>query len=214
MYFIDRADAGRKLAKLLLKYRGRDGVVLALPRGGVPVAAEVARALEMPLDLITARKVGHPGNPEYAIAAVTETGELAVNPDEVAELDRHWFDRAVAAQREEAQRRHERYIGDRPPIPVAGRIAIVVDDGIATGLTVRAAIMQARKRKPGKLILAVPVAPRDTADSLANDVDEFIACDVPAMFMGAVGAYYQDFSQTSDEEVAAILAEMRKPGQA
>jgi predicted phosphoribosyltransferase len=214
MYFIDRADAGRKLAKLLLKYRGRDGVVLALPRGGVPVAAEVARALEMPLDLITARKVGHPGNPEYAIAAVTETGELAVNPDEVAELDRHWFDRAVAAQREEAQRRHERYIGDRPPIPVAGRVAIVVDDGIATGLTVRAAIMQARKRKPGKLILAVPVAPRDTADSLANDVDEFIACDVPAMFMGAVGAYYQDFSQTSDEEVAAILAEMRKPGQA
>jgi len=213
MYFTNRADAGRKLAKLLLKFRGQDGVVLALPRGGVPVAAEVARALEMPLDLVTARKVGHPGNQEYAIAAVTETGELAVNPEEVAELDRDWFDRAVAAQREEAQRRHERYIGDRPAIPVAGRIAIVVDDGIATGLTVRAAIMQTRKRKPGKLVLAVPVAPRDTAESLGRIVDEFIACDVPAMFMGAVGAYYQDFSQTTDEEVAELLAEMRGTGE-
>ncbi|MCG3202419.1 MAG: putative phosphoribosyl transferase [Gammaproteobacteria bacterium] len=212
MHFIDRADAGRKLARLLLKYRGQDGVVLALPRGGVPVAAEVARALAMPLDLVTARKIGHPGNPEYAIAAVTESGELAVNPDEVDELDRGWFDRAVAAQREEAQRRHERYIGARAPIPLAGRIAIVVDDGIATGLTVRAAIMQTRKRGPGKLVLAVPVAPRDTAESLGRIVDEFVACDVPAMFMGAVGAYYQDFSQTGDEEVAALLAGIHGAG--
>lgn len=213
MYFVNRVDAGRKLAKLLQKYRGQNGVVLALPRGGVPVAAEIARALQMPLDLVTARKVGHPGNQEYAIAAVTETGELAVNPDEVAEVDPGWFDRAVAAQREEARRRHERYIGDRPAIPVAGRIAIVVDDGVATGLTMRAAIMQTRKRKPGKLVLAVPVAPRDTAESLGQIVDEFIACDVPAMFMGAVGAYYQDFSQTTDEEVTALLAEMHAAGE-
>ena len=206
MRFKDRADAGRRLAALLQKYRGKEGVVFALPRGGVPVGAEVARALDMPLDLIIARKIGHPDNPEYAIAAVTETGELAANPQEVEGVNEDWYRRAVVAERQEAQRRHGRYLGDRPGVTAEGRVAIVVDDGIATGLTVTAAIKDARRRKPSRLVLAVPVAPRDTAGRLSRMVDDFVAVGTPEYFLGAVGAYYDDFRQVTDEEVVAILA--------
>ncbi len=209
MRFKDRTDAGRRLAALLQEYRGREGVVLALPRGGVPVGLEVARALDMPLDLVIARKIGHPDNPEYAIAAVTENGELAANPEEVERVDQDWYRRTVAAERQEAQRRHARYLGNRPAAAIAGRVAIVVDDGIATGLTVTAALMDVRRRKPSRLVLAVPVAPRETANRLSRLVDDFIAVGTPEYFMGAVGAYYSDFGQVTDEEVAAILAGAR-----
>jgi predicted phosphoribosyltransferase len=207
MRFKNRTDAGERLAELLLHLRGRDGVVYGLPRGGVPVAAIVARELGIPLDLITARKVGHPLSAEYAIAAVTDTGELASNPREVAAVDPRWFEREVEAQRREAERRHERYLGKRPAVAVAGKLAILVDDGLATGLTMEAAIMKARQLKPQHLVLAVPVAPPDTAERLGEMVDEVVAIDIPSRFMGAVGAYYEDFHQVTDEEVIALLAE-------
>jgi len=212
MRFKDREDAGRRLASLLQAYQGKQGVVYALPRGGVPVGVEVAHALNMPLDLIIARKIGHPDNPEYAIAAVTEDGELATNPQEVEGVDHAWFRQAVAVQQREAQQRHKRYLGNRAAAAIAGRVAIVVDDGIATGLTITAAVMQARRRNPARLVLAVPVAPRDTADRLSRMVDDFVAVGTPEYFLGAVGAYYDDFRQVTDEEVVELLAGGRATG--
>ena len=211
MYFKNRVDAGRQLAALLRKFRGRDGAVYALPRGGVPLGAEIARELGLPLDIVTARKIGHPESPEYAIGAVTEGGELAVNPLEVEHLDKRWFDRAVAAQREEAQHRRKAYYGERTRPDVAGKLAIVVDDGIATGLTMEAALLELRQYRPGHLVMAVPVAPADTADRLAHLVDEFIAVETPVDYLGAVGAYYADFEQVSDAEVIALLDEANRP---
>jgi predicted phosphoribosyltransferase len=211
MLFNDRQDAGRQLAALLAKFRSRSGVVYALPRGGVPVAAEVARLLQWPLDLVTARKVGHPYQQEYAIAAVTETGEIATNPDEVGRVDRQWFERAVAAERQEAQRRHTLYLGRRTAPSVMGKVAIVVDDGIATGLTMKAAIMQLRRLRPEYLVLAIPVAPHDTAQALSHLVDEIVAVDIPYRFLGAVGSYYRDFHQVSDDEVIATLTKFGAP---
>jgi len=211
VHFKNRVDAGRQLAALLRKFRGHAGVVYALPRGGVPVGAEVARELGLPLDIVTARKIGHPDSPEYAVGAVTEGGELAVNRDEIEHLDKHWFERAVAAQREEARHRRTAYYGKRPRPDVAGKVAIVVDDGIATGLTMEAAILELRRYKPGHLVMAVPVAPADTAARLGRLVDEFIAVETPVDYLGAVGAYYADFEQVSDAEVIALLDQVNRP---
>lgn len=206
MRFHDRADAGQQLARALsARYRHRAGVVYALPRGGVVLGAEVARALGMPLDLIIARKVGHPYNPEYAIAAVTEGGAPVVNEYEVARIDRDWFARAVEAQRREAQRRHQAYSGGRPLLSATGKLAIIVDDGIATGLTMQAAILAARALQPAELVVAIPVAPRDTAAALQREVDAVVVLDVPEHYLGAVGAYYEHFPQTTDDEVIELL---------
>jgi putative phosphoribosyl transferase len=207
MQFADRAEAGRRLADMLAKYHSRQGVVYALPRGGVIVAVEVARRLGWPLDLIIARKIGHPMQPEYAIAAITGSGEIAVNTSEVEHIDRRWFERAAAAERAEAQRRQQVYLGGRTAPDVRDRIAIVIDDGIATGLTVRAALTAMRARKPSRLILAVPVVPDATAVELSPLVDEIVAIDRPHQFLGSVGSYYRDFHQISDEEVIAALAQ-------
>lgn len=207
MIFSDRTDAGRRLATLLAKYQTQQGVVYALPRGGVIVALEVARLLGWPLDLVIARKIGHPAQPEYAIAAVTEAGEIAANAREVDRVDPQWFERAVAAQRAEASRRHQVYLGKRQAPDVRDKVAIVIDDGIATGLTVRAALMALRARQPSRLVLAVPVAPADAASDLSDLVDEIVAVDLPHSFLGSVGNYYRDFHQVSDEEVIAALGE-------
>ena len=205
MRFVDRVDAGRQLGQRLLPYRNEQGVVYALPRGGVPIGAEVARAIGWPLELIIARKIGHPGNPEYAIAAVTETGPIASNPHSLAAQDEHWFKQAVTAERKEAERRRKLYLSDRPAAPIAGKIAIVVDDGVATGLTIEAALTQVFQRGPAKLVLAVPVAPRDTAARLSSLVDELVVLELPVQFLGAVGAYYSNFDQVTDAEVVALL---------
>lgn len=206
MRFKDRADAGQKLARLLAtKYGRADGVVYALPRGGVVLGAEIAPHLHMPLDLIIARKIGHPYNPEYAIGAVTETGEPVVNPREVANLPREWFDAQVATERREARRRHHVYLDGRPPLSARGKIAIIVDDGIATGLTMEAAIRELQQRNAGSIVIAVPVAPADTAAQFANEVDDLVALDIPEYFLGGVGAYYEYFPQVTDEEVLALL---------
>lgn len=206
MRFKDRADAGQKLARpLVTKYGGQDGIVYALPRGGVVLGAEIAPRLRMPLDLITARKIGHPYNPEYAIGAVTERGEPVVSPRELANLSGEWFEAQVAAERREARRRHHVYLDGRAPLSPRGKTAILVDDGIATGLTMEAAIRELQQRNAGRIVVAVPVAPADTAARLAGTVDDFVALDIPEYFLGGVGAYYEYFPQVTDDEVLALL---------
>lgn len=208
MRFKDRTDAGIKLAQLLAPTYARvEGVVYALPRGGVVLGIEIARRLHMPLDLVIARKIGHPYNPEYAIAAVTERGEPVVNAEEVAPLPRDWFQTQVKLQREEARRRREVYLDGRAPLSCRGQTAIVVDDGIATGLTMEAAIRELKHAHPARLVLAVPVAPADTGKRFRAEVDDLVAVDLPEYYLGGVGAYYQHFPQVTDEEVVALLRE-------
>ncbi len=208
MRFRDRTDAGKKLAHALKQHRNQEGVVYALPRGGVVLGVEVARELGMPLELLIPRKIGHPLQPEYAICAVVENGEMVCNQNEVARVDPQWFRREVEAEREEARRRRELYLGGRAPAPVAGKTAIIVDDGIATGLTMEVAIRDARRREPARLVVAVPVAPPDTVERLARAVDEFVVLDHSPYYLGAVGAYYDSFYQVSDEEVVALMRSM------
>jgi putative phosphoribosyl transferase len=210
MRFINRTDAGRQLAeKLAERYEGKEGVVYALPRGGVVLGVEIARRLRMPLDLIIARKIGHPHNSEYAVGAVTEEGEVVRSPYEVGNIPEQWFQHQASAEREEARRRHRLYVGGRPLLSAAGKTAILVDDGIATGLTMEAAIRALRRQKPERVVVAVPVVPADTAAKLAREVDEVVAIDVARDYLGAVGAYYDEFYQVSDEEVVALLQAMR-----
>lgn len=210
MYFKDRKEAGERLAEALAAtYAGAEGVVYALPRGGVVPGAVIARRLGMPLDLVIARKIGHPHNPEYAIGAVTESGEPVSNRRELAEVGEDWFQRQVELERREARRRREAYLGARAPLSPAGKTAILVDDGIATGLTMEAAIREVQQHDPKRVVVAVPVIPPDTAARLARAVDDVVALDVPADYFGAVGAYYADFPQVSDQEV---IAELRAAG--
>jgi putative phosphoribosyl transferase len=206
MRFEDRTHAGRLLADALLDHASDDVVVLALPRGGVVVGVEVARALSAPLDLVIPRKVGHPDFPEYGIAAVAEAGEVVANEAETARVDRGWFERAVAAQRAEAQRRRAAYLGGRPAMDLAGRTAIIVDDGIATGLTMQAAVRDVRHRGAARVVVAVPVAPADAVTVLRASVDEVVTLIAPEAYQGAVGAYYRTFGQVGDDEVVRCLA--------
>lgn len=205
MRFKNRIHAGIKLAHALSKYNNEDGIVYALPRGGVPLGVEVAKALHMPLDLIIPRKIGHPSNPEYAICAVGESGALVCNEAELSRVDQEWFQKQVQAEREEARRRRTYYLKGRESVSLKGKMAIIVDDGIATGLTMEAAIQDAKQQGPGKVVVAVPVAPRDTVDRLRREVDDFVTLDIPEMYLGAVGAYYDNFTQVSDEEVSDML---------
>jgi putative phosphoribosyl transferase len=203
--FIDRIDAGKKLARALIGYKERPVVVYALPRGGVVLGFEVARALEAPLDLIVVRKIGHPAQPEYAIGAVAEDGYLVINPGEADALDALWLKRAVAEERNEAQRRRTVFLEGQNPIPVEGKTAIIVDDGLATGLTMQAAIHEIRKRGPQKIVVAVPVAARESANALASEVDELVVLYIPEGWFGAIGAFYERFDQVSDEEVVKLM---------
>ncbi|WP_026279286.1 MULTISPECIES: phosphoribosyltransferase [unclassified Thioalkalivibrio] len=209
MRFRDRNEAGERLARALDRYRGQPGVVYALPRGGVPLGAVVARHLGMPLDLLIPRKIGHPFHAEYAICAVPEHGERVCNPREAERVDPDWLEQAEARERSEARRRRELYC--TAPVPeVTGKLAIIVDDGIATGLTMRAAIRDARQRRPRHLVVAIPVAPAETAAMLETEADELVTLDIPEYFRGSVGAYYEDFEQTSDDEVIALLASVHQ----
>ncbi len=203
--FHNRVDAGRRLAALLEKYKNQNAVIYALPRGGVPVAMEVARVLNCPLDLIIVRKIGHPMNPEYALGAVAEDGFLVVNEEELARVDPKWFEAEMEKQQQEAKRRRELYLQGRKPITAAGKIAIIVDDGIATGSTMRVAVGKVKREKPAKIVVAVAVSPKDTAQRFAKEVDELVAVTIPEIFWGAIGYYYDDFSQVSDEEVMTLL---------
>jgi len=204
-----REDAGRLLARRLDAYRDRDVVVLALPRGGVPVAAEIARALNAPLDLLFVRKIGLPWQPELAYAAVVDGNppEVVIN-DDVARYEPMSDEELAAATHAEVaeiDRRRSAYMAGRAPLDVTGRAVIVVDDGLATGTTARAALRALRRREPSRLVLAVPVAPRDTLRELSSLVDEIVCLETPEPFR-AIGLHYLDFHQLSDDEVLAILA--------
>ena len=208
MPFHDRAEAGRRLAKALTRYKDSGAVVLALPRGGVPVAAAIATALRAPLDLVLVRKIGVPYQPELAMGAIADGGKTIVvrNEDVIAaagisELE---FDRVCDRESREIERRRSLYLGGRERPEVAGRMAIVVDDGIATGATTRAALRAVRACGPKKLVLAVPVAPSDTLDAMRDEADEVVCLEAHDVF-GAIGFFYADFRQVNDEEVIDIL---------
>ena len=208
MLFQNRTHAGRRLARALVKYKARRPVVLALPRGGVPVAAEVATALDAPLDLVLVRKIGVPSQPELAMGAVTD-GENAtiIRNSEIIEfcgVHEREFDAVCNEELAEIERRRERYLGDRARAEVKGEVVIVVDDGIATGATILAAVRAVRERKPKELVLAVPVAPLDTIEKLRAEVDDIVCLETPGD-LGAIGYFYRDFHQVSDEEVIATL---------
>jgi predicted phosphoribosyltransferase len=196
MPFLDRVEAGRKLARALASYKGRSPVVLALPRGGVPIGAEIAAALEAPLDIVLVRKIGAPHQPELAMGAVVDGEEpIVVRNQDVID--------AVGVI--EIERRRQRFLGDRRRAEIAGRTAIVTDDGVATGATARAALRAIRNRGPSELVLAVPVAAIDTIEDLRGEVDALVCLEAARRF-GAVGSFYADFRQVPDEEVSAILA--------
>jgi putative phosphoribosyl transferase len=206
--FANRREAGAALGAALRRLGLRDPVVLALPRGGVPVAAEVARALNAPLDLLLVRKIGAPFNPELAVAAVVDAAgdDLVVDAALIDELGMTLAGVQARALEERAEiaRRRSLYLGTRARVPLAGRTVIVVDDGIATGTTVRAALKGVRRAGPAAVVLAVPVAPADTAAALASEVDRLVVLRQPDPFR-AVGLHYTDFEQTSDAEVIALL---------
>ena len=206
MLFADRADAGRQLARRLLYLRGTDAVVAALPRGGVPVAAEVARGLRAPLDVIVVRKLGVPFQPECGFGAIGEGGAAVIDDRVVrqARLTRQAIAGVEARERARLDRRVAQLRGGRPPVPLAGRIAVVVDDGIATGSTARAACLVARARGASRVIVAVPVGAAEAIASLRHDADEVICLHTPAPFV-AIGDWYQDFSQVADAEVTGLL---------
>jgi putative phosphoribosyl transferase len=178
--------------------------VYALPRGGVVVAAEIARALDVPLDLIVVRKVGHPFSAEYAIAAVAEDGHMVTNRAEVESIDKRWFNESVRAEQKEARRRRDLYTRGRAPIPAAGKTAIIVDDGLATGLTMFAAIQEVQHSKPSRIVVAVPVAPPEIIEKLRTLVDDVVAIHVIEDF-GAIGTFYVDFNQVTDSEVVELM---------
>lgn len=210
--FRDRADAGRRLANALAHLRARHPLVLALPRGGVPVAFEVARALDAELDLVFVRKLGAPGHEEFGIGAVVDGAEpqMVLNAETArqAGADAAYIEAEVKRQLAEIERRRAAYMGGRAPIPITGRTVILVDDGIATGGTVKAALRGVRKAAPAYLALAIPVAPAESIAELRRECDELVCLHTPEIFY-AVGAHYADFSQTEDDEVVALLARAR-----
>lgn len=213
MRFKNRQQAGQILAQKLKKYAQDNCIVYAIPRGGVPIGAEVASYLHLPLDLVIARKVGHPYEPEYAICAVTETGPVVYSDRYVAELDPHLLNPAIEAARTEARRRRQLYLSSHKQLSLKGKIAIIIDDGIATGLTVRAAVNELLEKQPAQIVLATPVGPAEVVHSLQEVVDEVVVLVSDPHFKGGVGAYYDEFDQTSDREVIDLLAhaEPRNP---
>jgi putative phosphoribosyl transferase len=207
MMFLDRRDAGRMLAKQLEALAGRDDVlVLGLPRGGVPVAFEVATALRAPLDVFVVRKLGVPGQEELAMGALASGGLRVLNQDVVRTLDisPETVDAVASREAEELTRRERLYRGDRPAPELAGKTVILIDDGLATGSTMRAAAAALRQRGPARVIVAVPVAARQTCEQLRREVDEVVCAATPSPFL-AVGQWYAEFGQTSDEEVRELL---------
>jgi predicted phosphoribosyltransferase len=207
MYYRDRSEAGHVLASKLARYADQpDVIVLALPRGGVPVAAEVAHALHAPLDVFLVRKLGLPSHQELAMGAIASGGVRVLNDDVVRALQvpDDVIESVAAAEREELKRREKLYRGDRPPLDVAGKTAVLVDDGLATGASMRAAVAALRQMGPERIVVAVPVGSAETCAELGHVADDVVCTSMPEPFR-AVGLWYEDFSQTTDEEVRELL---------
>lgn len=209
MRFVDRRDAGRRLATRLAAETLPNPVILALPRGGVPVGFEVAAALGAPLDVLVARKIGAPRQPELGVGAIAEGGVMVTDPATLRALGLTIGDLGSTIERErvELQRRVERYRGERPALPVSGRTAVIVDDGLATGVTARAALRSVRLHNPLGVVLAVPVGPPDAPAFMSSDADLVVMAETPQR-LAAVGQWYDDFTQVSDEEVVELLRDV------
>jgi putative phosphoribosyl transferase len=206
--FKDRVDAGKRLAQALAQFKGKNVVVLGIPRGGVVVANEVAKALGAPLDIVVTRKIGAPGEPEYALGAVTQEGDVMMDRRAVESVGASaaYIDDQIRLKREEVKERMQKLRGDVPYPQLEGKVVVIVDDGIATGSSVSAAVMSVQKRKPGQVVVAVPVAPADTVQSLSEDGTKVICLETPSPFL-AIGEFYADFGQVEDVEVKRILDE-------
>ena len=210
--FRDRKDAGEKLAEELSHYAGREDVlVLGLPRGGVPVAFEVAKALDAPLDVFLVRKLGAPGQRELAVGASASGGVRVLNTEVVRmmRLSQQAIEQIAAREQQELERRERAYRGDRPRPEVQGQTVVLVDDGLATGASMRAAVTALREREPGRIVVAVPTAAPETCADFEDEVDEVVCATTPQPFFG-VGAWYADFSQTTDEEVRELLSKAKE----
>lgn len=208
--FVDRTQAGVRLAAALRRYRGMNALVLGIPRGGLPTAAEVARVLDAELDVIVARKAGVPGNPELALGAVTPDGARFVNDDLIAGLglSKEAVDGAFAKAMREADEREDRFRGHRPKPNLGDRTVIVVDDGLATGATMLAAVRSIRRGAPARLVAAVPVGAPETCELIAREVDELVCVERPALLL-SVGQFYEQFPQVSDDEARDLLTTAR-----
>jgi len=208
MYFKNRIEAGQMLAARLKKYKGDPGVVLAVPRGGVPVAYEVARELGFPLEVILTKKIGHPMNKEYAIGAASLSDYFVIPHDNVSD---EYINREVEKIRHKLKEMYVKFMGDKEPESLTNKTVLVIDDGIATGNTLLATVNVLRKSNPEKIIIAVPVASESAITKLSREVDEVVTVYVPEEFYG-VGAFYDDFDQVSDEEVLFYLNKFRELG--
>lgn len=214
MMFQDRTDAGRKLAKALGRFGGSSTVILALPRGGIVLGVEVARYLDVPLDVILVRKIGHPTYAEYAIGAVAEGEEPEFDQTESLNVGQAWLEHAVEAARQLIRHRHELYYDDDYDRPdISGKTVLIVDDGIATGMTMKAAVLAAKNKGAKHIVVATPVASSESVSMLEDYADEVIVLDNPANFIGAVGAHYREFEQVDDEEVKERLGEVQNDTQ-
>ena len=204
--FKNREDAGKQLAEKLTSYKQEEAVILALPRGGVVLAYEIARAFKLPLDIVVVRKIGHPLSPEYAIGAVDENGTILLTESETVHIDQGWLKGEIARQKAEAKRRSLVYRGARKPPVLQGKTVILVDDGIATGLSMQLAIRAVKKQRPKKVIVAVPVAAAESLRVLKEEgADDVILLQPVEEFMGSVGAHYEEFEQVMDDQVIRLL---------
>lgn len=208
MIFFDRVDAGKQLAEAVKVNDSQGQLVLALPRGGIPLGIEIANKHYLPFDVIMSKKIGHPFHPEYAIGAVPENGEPLLNEMETNALDPDWLTNEISHLRKEMEKRRKAYSKWLDKKPIQDKSVIIVDDGIATGLTMKAAIQAVREQKAKEVVVAVPVIPEDTYRELRKIVDQVIAIDVTKHFLGAVGAYYEQFPQVSDNEVEKLLKKL------
>jgi putative phosphoribosyl transferase len=211
MYFIDRYDAAMQLARQLEKYQYSEGVILAVPRGGVPLGYYLAIHLNFELDLLMTKKLGHPLNEEYAIGAVGLEDSIIEELHDDISIE--YIEQETARIRQKLAEQYKKFMGDKKPLDISGKIVIVVDDGIATGRTILATLKMLRKQKPAKLVVAVPVSSKEAADRIKQEVDDFICLYIPVPFYG-VGKFYQNFSQIDDQKVIMLLNELNARGHA
>lgn len=208
MYFKNRYDAAIQLAQRLKKYKNEDGVLLAVPRGGVPIGYYLAQDLDFALDLLMTKKIGHPFHKEYAIGAVGLEDSIL---EETIDMPEGYWDSETARIRQQLKKQYKKFMGRDEPVAIRGKVVIVVDDGIATGRTILATLKMLRRKQPRKLIVAVPVCSQEAAERIEKEVDDFICLYKPSPFYG-VGMHYADFTQVDDEEVMALLKELNKRG--